>query len=164
MSPTITNICQHQRILKITPFNGTNSTSKYCNKRWKKLKACIKGVSSDMQQIFLHRYNARSHMSARKHVNIDCFDFTVLGHPQYNPKLGSSLPRHEGHLAGHHTLPNNEVKTVIIPWNYMNVVRTLWITDVNFFRSLENWMFLLCSLNTFFHYYVLLSWTGINTS
>jgi hypothetical protein len=43
--------------------------------------------------------------------------------------LGSSLPRHEGHLAGHHTLPNNEVKTVIIPWNYMNIVRTLWISE-----------------------------------
>jgi len=61
MSPTVTNICQYQRILKITPFsgefmlpifcningvmhlefmsNGTNSTSMYCNNRLKKLKA-----------------------------------------------------------------------------------------------------------------------------
>jgi hypothetical protein len=61
-------------------------------------------------------------------------------------------------------LPNNGVKTVKVPWNYMNIDRTVWITDVNFFRSLENWMFLFCSLNTFFHCYVLLSWTGINTS
>jgi hypothetical protein len=137
MSPTVTNTCQHQRILKITPFsgkfmltvfcningvmhlefmsNGTNSTSDYCNKRLRKLKTCIKGVSSDMQQISLHHYNARSHMSARKPVNIDCYDFTVLCHPQYNPKLGSSLPKHEGHLAGHPALPNNEVKTVTVP-------------------------------------------------
>jgi hypothetical protein len=54
-------------------------------------------------------------MSARKLVNINCFDFTVLGHPQYDPKLGSYLPKHEGHLAGHHALPNNEVKTVTVP-------------------------------------------------
>jgi hypothetical protein len=68
-----------------------------------------------MQQIFFHHYNARSHMSARKPVNIDYYDFNVLGHPQYNPKLGLSLPKHEGHLAGHHALPNNEVKTVKVP-------------------------------------------------
>jgi hypothetical protein len=72
--------------------NGTKTTSKYCNKRLKKLKACIKGVSSDMQQIFLHHYNARSHMSVRKPVNIDCFDFTVLGHPQYNKKWDHIFP------------------------------------------------------------------------
>jgi hypothetical protein len=91
--------------------------------------------------------------SARKPVNIDCYDFTVLCHQQYNPKLGSSLPKHEGHLAGHPALPNNDVKRVTVPWNYMNIVRNVWITDVNWFGSLENNMFLLCSPNIFFHFF-----------
>jgi hypothetical protein len=51
----------------------------------------------------------------KKLVNMNSLDFTVLVHPQYNPKLESYLPKHEGHLAGHHALPNNGVKTVKVP-------------------------------------------------
>lgn len=161
-----TNICQHQRILKITPSSARVMLTSFCNINGvmhlefmsMAARLPLSTATQGCTNWSLFWYAAGFSPSLKCRDSHECKKtykywllwFHCLGPPTIQPKLGGHLFPNMKDIWQDITLyqmmrskqwwrcssvNKAHSSTVTVPWNYLNTVRTVWITDVSIFRS-----------------------------